>query len=155
MNSKAGTVFLSGLIAGTLDITAAIVVYALVLQKTTPIKILQSIASGIFKKDAYTGGSQMAWYGLGLHYIIAMIFAWFYFIIYPYLPFLKKNVLLSGFSYGIFVWIVMNLIVLPIVFPVLPAKHLDFPLLLSIVILILCIGLPIALITRKYYVLSS
>jgi len=155
MNSKAGTVFLSGLIAGTLDITAAIVVYALVLQKTTPIKILQSIASGIFKKDAYTGGSQMAWYGLGLHYIIAMIFAWFYFIIYPYLPFLKKNVLISGFSYGIFVWIVMNLIVLPIVFPVLPAKHLDFPLLLSIVILILCIGLPIALITRKYYVLSS
>lgn len=154
MNSKAGTVFLSGLIAGTLDITAAIVVYALVLQKTTPIKILQSIASGIFKKDAYTGGSQMAWYGLGLHYIIAMIFAWFYFTIYPYLPFLKKNALISGFLYGIFVWIVMNLIVLPIVFPVLPAKHLDFPLLLSIVILMFCIGLPIALITRKYYVLS-
>ena len=155
MNSKAGTVFLSGLIAGTLDIIAAIVVYALLLQKTTPIKIFQSIASGIFKKDAYTGGSQMAWYGLGLHYIIAMIFAWFYFIIYPYLPFLKKNALISGFSYGIFVWIVMNLIVLPIVFPVLPAKHLDFPLLLSIVILMFCIGLPIALITRKYYVLSS
>ena len=84
-----------------------------------------------------------------------MIFAWFYFIIYPFLPFLKKNALISGFSYGIFVWIVMNLIVLPIVFPVLPAKHLDFPLLLSIVILMLCIGLPIALITRKYYVLSS
>ncbi len=155
MNSKAGTVFLSGLIGGTLDITAAIVVYALVLQKTTPIKILQSIASGIFNKDAYTGGSQMAWYGLGLHYIIAMIFAWFYFTIYPYLPFLKKNALISGFLYGIFVWIVMNLIVLPIVFPVLPAKHLDFPLLLSIVILMFCIGLPIALITRKYYVLKS
>lgn len=154
MNSKAGTVFLSGLIAGTLDITAAIVVYALVLQKTTPIKILQSIASGIFKKDAYIGGSQMAWYGLCLHYIIAMIFALFYFTIYPYLPFLKKNALISGFLYGIFVWIVMNLIVLPIVFPVLPAKHLDFPLLLSIVILMFCIGLPIALITRKYYVLS-
>jgi uncharacterized membrane protein YagU involved in acid resistance len=155
MNSKAETVFLSGLIAGTLDIIAAIVVYALLLQKATPIKILQSVASGIFKKDAYTGGSQMAWYGLGLHYIIAMIFAWFYFTIYPYLPFLKKNALISGFSYGIFVWIVMNLIVLPIVFPVLPTKHLDFPLLLSIIILMFCIGLPIALITRKYYVLSS
>ncbi|OMQ10552.1 DUF1440 domain-containing protein [[Flexibacter] sp. ATCC 35103] len=151
MKSKSGTIFLSGLIAGTLDILAAVIVYAVLLEKTTAIKILKSIASGIFKKDAYTGGSQMAWYGLGLHYIIAFTFAWFYFIIYPYLPFLKKNAIISGFLYGIFVWIVMNLIVLPIVFPLLPEKHFDFPLLLSILILMFCIGLPIASITRKYY----
>lgn len=151
MKSKFGTIFLSGLIAGTLDILAAIFVYALILEKTTAIKILQSIASSIFKKDAYTGGSQMAWYGLGLHYIIAFTFAWFYFIIYPYLPFLKKNTIFSGFIYGIFVWVIMNLIVLPIAFPLLPEKHLDFPLFLSIIILMFCIGLPIASITRKYY----
>jgi uncharacterized membrane protein YagU involved in acid resistance len=151
MKSKSGTIFLSGLIAGTLDILAAIIVYAVILEKTTTIKILQSIASGIFKKEAYTAGSQMAWYGLGLHYIIAFSFAWFYFIIYPYLPFLKKNTIISGFLYGIFVWIIMNLIVLPIVFPLLPEKHLDFPLLLSILILMFCIGLPIASITRKHY----
>lgn len=151
MKSKSGTIFLSGLIAGTLDILAAVIIYAVVLEKTTAIKILQSIASGVFKKEAYTGGPQMAWYGLGLHYLITFIFAWFYFIIYPYLPFLKKNVILSGILYGIFVWFIMNLIVLPIVFPLLPEKHFDFPLLLSILILILCIGLPIASITRKYY----
>lgn len=151
MKSKSGTIFLSGLIAGTLDILGATFVYAVVLEKTTAIKILQSIASGIFKKDAYTGGSQMAWYGLGLHYLIAFIFATFYFTIYPYLPFLKKNTIISGFLYGIFVWIVMNLIVLPIVFPVLPEKHLNLPLILSIIILMFCIGLPIAFITKKYY----
>jgi len=151
MKSKSGTIFLSGLIAGTLDILAAVIIYAVVLEKTTAIKILQSIASGVFKKEAYTGGPIMAWYGLGLHYLIAFIFAWFYFIIYPYLPFLKKNVILSGILYGIFVWIIMNLIVLPIVFPLLPEKHFDFALLLSILILIVSIGLPIASITRKYY----
>jgi len=151
MKSKSGTIFLSGLIAGTLDILAAVIIYAVVLEKTTAIKILQSIASGVFKKEAYTGGPIMAWYGLGLHYLIAFIFAWFYFIIYPYLPFLKKNVILSGILYGILVWIIMNLIVLPIAFPLLPEKHFDFPLLLSILILIVCIGLPIASITRKYY----
>ncbi|WP_264538083.1 DUF1440 domain-containing protein [Flavobacterium sp. N1736] len=151
MKSKAGTIFLSGLIAGTLDILAAIIIYAILLEKTTPIKILQSIASSIFKKEAYSGGSQMAWYGLGLHFIIALIFAWFYFTVYPYLPFLKKSALFSGILYGIFVWIIMNLIVLPIVFPVLPAKHFDFPLLLSILILIFCIGFPIAFIVRKFY----
>ncbi|KLT69247.1 DUF1440 domain-containing protein [Flavobacterium sp. ABG] len=151
MNSKIGTVFLSGLIAGTLDILAAIVIYALILQKTTPLKILQSIASGVFKKEAYTGGPEMAWYGLGFHFLIALLFAWFYFILYPYLPLLKKSTLVAGILYGILVWIVMNLVVLPIVFPVLPAKSLDFPTLLSVLILIFCIGLPIACITRKYY----
>lgn len=151
MKSKSGTIFLSGLIAGTLDILAAIFVYVIILEKTTAIKILQSIASGIFKKEAYSEGSQMTWYGLGLHYLIAFIFAWFYFTIYPYLPFLKKSTIISGFLYGLFVWIIMNLIVLPIVFPVLPEKHLDFPLLLSITILMLFIGLPIASVTKKYY----
>ncbi|MBF4466376.1 DUF1440 domain-containing protein [Flavobacterium sp. LC2016-12] len=151
MRSKSGTIFLSGLIAGTLDMLAAIIVYAVVLQKTTAIKILQSIASGIFKKDAYSGGSQMALYGLLLHYFIALTFAWFYFTIYPYFTFIKKNTLLSGIFYGIFVWIIMNLVVLPTVFPVLPEKHLDFPLILSILILIFFIGIPIAFITKKHY----
>lgn len=153
MKSKSGAIFLSGLIAGTLDILAAIVIYSVILQKTTAIKILQSIASGIFKKDAYSGGSQMALYGLLLHYFIALVFAWFYFTIYPYFTFLKKNALLAGILYGIFVWIVMNLVVLPTVFPVLPEKHFDFPLILSILILICCIGIPIAFITRKYHIL--
>jgi len=151
MKSKSGTIFLSCLIAGTLDMLAAITVYAFILQKTTAIKILQSIASGLFKKDAYSGGSQMALYGLLLHYFIALTFAWFYFTIYPYFTFIKKNTLLSGILYGIFVWIIMNLVVLPTVFPVLPEKHLDFPLILSILILIFCIGIPIAFITKKHY----
>jgi hypothetical protein len=155
MKSKVGTVLLSGLVAGTLDIITPILIYAVILQKTTAVKILQSIASGVFKKDAYSGDPKMAFYGLGFHFIIATIFALFYFIIYRYIPFLKNNTLISGFAYGIFVWIVMNLIVLPIVFPILPAKQLDFPLLLSILILMFCIGLPIAFITKKYYSYAS
>ncbi|SHM01639.1 DUF1440 domain-containing protein [Flavobacterium chilense] len=151
MRSKTKTILRSGLVAGTFDVTAAIVVYAVILQKTTGIKILQSIASAIFKKDAYDGGLPMAFCGLVFHYLIALSFAWFYFIIYPYLPFLKKNAIISGFLYGIFVWVIMNLIVLPIAFPVLPEKHLDFPLFLSMLILMFCIGLPIAFITRNYY----
>lgn len=151
MRSKARTVISSGLTAGIMDITAAIVVYAFILHKTTAEKLLQSIASGIFKKEAYTGGPEMALLGLGLHFLIAFTFAWFYFKIFPYIPFFKINVFLSGISYGFFVWVVMNLIVLPIVFPVLPEKKLDFALLLSILIIICCVGMPIAIITRRYY----
>ncbi|MTH15964.1 DUF1440 domain-containing protein [Flavobacterium sp. LC2016-01] len=155
MKSKSGAIFIAGLIAGTLDVVAAITIYAGILNKTTGIKILQSIASGIFKKEAYSGGAQMALYGLLLHYFIAFTFAWFYFTVFPYFSFLKKNTLLSGIVYGVFVWIIMNLVVLPVVFPVLPEKHLDFPLFLSIIILICCIGIPIAFIHKKYQSLKS
>jgi len=155
MKSKAGAVFLSSLVAGTMDILAATIVYTVILQKTTAIKLLQSIASGVFKKEAYSGGAQMAWLGLGFHYLIASTFALFYFIIYPYIPLLKKNTFLSGILYGTFVWSIMNLIVLPTVFPLLPPKNLDFQLILSILILIFCIGLPIAFITKKHYSLNK
>lgn len=151
MRSKSRTILYSGLLSGTLDILAAILIYAVLLHQTTAVKILQSIASGVFKKEAYTSGSQMAFYGLLLHYFIAFIFSYIYFKIYPHFPFLQKSLLLSGFIYGLFVWIVMNLIVLPIVFPKLPPKQFDFPLLLSILILIFCIGLPIAYVTKKFY----
>ncbi|OXB06338.1 DUF1440 domain-containing protein [Flavobacterium plurextorum] len=151
MKSKSRTVLSSGLLAGTLDILAAILIYAVLLHKTTAEKILQSIASGIFKQEAYIGGSQMAVYGLLLHYFIAFAFAYFFFKIYPYFPFLQKNTVFSGVLYGLFVWIVMSLIVLPITFPKLPSKHFDFPLLLSILILIFCVGIPIAFITKKHY----
>lgn len=155
MKSKVGTVLLSGLVAGILDIVTPILIYAVILQNTTATKILQSIASSVFKQDAYSGDPKMVFYGLVFHFIIATSFALFFFIIYPYIPFLKKNTLISGIVYGIFVWIIMNLIVLPIVFPVLPAKNLDFPLLLSILILIFCIGIPITFITKKYYSYAS
>jgi len=155
MKSKTGAIFLTGLIAGTMDILVAIIVYTVILQKTTPIKLLQSIASGVFKNEAYEGGAQMAWYGLGFHYLIATTFALFYFLIYPYLPLFRKYALISGILYGIFVWAVMNLIVLPTVFSNLPEKTLDFQLLLAVLILIFCIGLPIAFLAKKYYSLNS
>lgn len=151
MTSKSKTILYSGLLAGTLDILAAILVYSVILHQTTAEKILQSIASGIFKQHAYTGGTQMVFYGLLLHYFIAFAFAYFYYKIYPHVPILKKNIVISGIVYGIFVWIVMNLIVLPIVFPKLPSKEFDLPLIISVLILIVCIGLPIAFVTKKSY----
>ncbi|SHH71448.1 DUF1440 domain-containing protein [Flavobacterium defluvii] len=151
MRSKSNTILISGLLAGTLDILAAILIYSVILHKTTAEKILLSIASGVFKQHAYTSGAQMMVYGLLLHYFIALAFAYFYYKIYPHVPLLRKNIFLSGSVYGIFVWIVMNLIVLPAVFPKLPSKEFDLPLLISVLILIFCIGIPIAFITKKGY----
>lgn len=148
--SKTKTILLSGSVAGTLDILAAIFVYAIILDKATAQQVLQSVASGIFKKEAYSGGWEMALYGLGLHYCIAFAFAVFFFVVFPFVPFLKKNKVVSGLLYGVFVWVVMNLGVLAVVFPNRPPRTWD-GILIGAGILMLMIGLPISILTNRYY----
>lgn len=144
------TILTAGFTAGLLDILAAIIVYSFIMNKATPVQILQSVASGVFGKDAFAGDTSMAVYGLLFHFIIAVIFAAIYFFIYPLLPFVKKQKVIRGLLYGIVVWLIMNLLVVPNS----NAGQAPFKwsaALIGCSILMLCIGLPIALITNKYY----
>ena len=145
------TVLLAGSVAGTLDMLAAITVYALIMDRVTAIRLLQGIAAGAFGKSAFEGGTAMALAGLGFHFIIAFCFAIFYFLIFPYIPFLKKHRVLSGLLYGIFVWCVMNLAVLPLLqIASFPSKWSS--IIRGAVILMLFVGLPISLIVSKHYI---
>jgi uncharacterized membrane protein YagU involved in acid resistance len=149
-NAAFKTILLAWIVAGILDMSAAIIVYDFVLHKTTALKILKSIASGLFGKQANAGGDDMAVYGLILHFIIALLFTVFYFLIFPYVPFLKRNRILSGLIYGAFVWCVMNLGVLPLIAGgKIPTNWISISR--AAVILMICIGLPIALIIGAYY----
>lgn len=143
-HSPVRTVLLAGLVAGTLDITAAIVI----LGKMNAAAVLRYIASGVFGKTAFTGGSEMIAYGLFFHYLIAFSFTIFYFIISPYISFTRKQKVLSGLVYGVFVWVVMNLVVVPLTHVARGPLTLEGAL-LNLVILMVCIGLPIALIVRR------
>ena len=144
------TVGVIGFVAGTLDITGAIVVNVVILQRTSMLRILQSIASGIFGKSAYAGGMETALYGLLFHYIIATSWAAAYFFVFPIIPFFRTQKMLSGLLYGVVVWLVMNLVVLPL--SNVGQGHFTLQnVLIGLGILIVCIGLPISLITHKYY----
>jgi uncharacterized membrane protein YagU involved in acid resistance len=145
---------LSGFVAGLLDILAAFFVYSVVQKTTTPVKILEYIASGVFKTKAYSGGIEMALYGLVFHFCIAFSFAIFYFFMFPKIRLLKKQKIVSGILYGIFVWMIMNLIVVPVVFARMPKIALGSSS-LAMLILIIAIGIPISLITHKYYAAKS
>ena len=145
------TILLAGLVAGTLDMLAAITVYSLVMNRITVVRLLQGIARGAFGDSAFEGGSSMAMAGLGFHFIIAFSFAIFYFLIFPYIPFLKKQRILSGLLYGIFVCCVMNLAVLPLL-RVAPIPTKWDSILRGAVILMLFVGLPISLIVSKHYI---
>ena len=128
----------------------AILVYAVILQKTTAEKIVRGIASGVFRKQAMTGGTEMLFYGVLFHYFIALCFTIFYFIIFPYIPFFRKQKIIGGLLYGAFVWIIMNLIVLNIVFPGRPTPAVSSAL-IGASILMVMIGLPLSYFANKYY----
>lgn len=148
------TVVLAAFLAGLLDLVLAIIVYSVFLDKTTAIKILQSVASGAFGQSAYSGGIKMAALGIVFHFTISLLFTIFYFFIYPRLKYLRQHWIISGFIYGIFVWMVMNLIVLPIAFSgMLPMEPVAS--LIGICIIILGVGLPISLIAHYYFTRSE
>ncbi|GAA0547286.1 DUF1440 domain-containing protein [Chitinophaga japonensis] len=148
--SLPGAIARTGLIAGTLDILTAVIVYAVILHKVTAARLLQGIASGVFGRQAFSGGTAMVLTGLLFHYIIAFAFTAGYFLVYPHLPFLKRYPVLNGLLYGILVWMIMNLVVLPLSgFPQAPLRL--GPSLLGMAILMVMIGLPVALLAHKHY----
>lgn len=140
----------AGLLAGTLDILAAI----LILAKGNAVGTLKFIASGVFGKAAFSGGNEMVASGAVFHYFIATSFAAGYFWAYPRLPFLQKNKWVSGVLYGAFVWAVMNLLVVP----ASNAPQSPFAwdsALKNAAILMVCIGLPVAWLADKFYTSRS
>jgi hypothetical protein len=144
------TVLLLTLLAGTLDIIAACTHVTL---KTGhfPNRIFQVIAGGLIgietaMKHLWPAGIL----GCFLHYFITFSFILFYFLVYPKMPILQKNKVLSAFALGLFIWVVMNLIVLPM--SALPNKPIVWPdAIIGMIVLPLVIGLPAAIGAEKYY----
>ena len=139
-------ILLAGLVAGTLDILAAIVLLANMNAAGT----LKFIASGVFGKAAFDGGPAMVALGAVFHYTIAAAFAAAYFLAYPRLEWLRRNKWISGVLYGVIVWSVMNLVVVPL--SQAPAATLTWlSALKNMGILIVCIGVPIAWLVERWY----
>ena len=131
----------------TLDIIAACLQYYM---KTgiVPENVLKYVASAVFGKEAFTGGTLMSVCGLLFHFLIAFTFTTFFFFIYPRLKFLSFNVILTAIFYGVFVWTIMNRIVLPLSnTPVTPFIWMGAAIAAGI--LSLCIGLPLAIIAKR------
>lgn len=143
------TILLTGLLAGTLDAIAAIIAYTINGGKL-PSRIFQYIASGAVGQQAYTEGTGMIVLGIVFHYTIAFAFTLFFFLIYPRINLLSKNKILTAVVYGIFVWLVMNLIVVPM--SNIAASPFNIKqAIIGILILMIAIGLPLSLMIGKYY----
>jgi uncharacterized membrane protein YagU involved in acid resistance len=134
-------------VAGTLDILAAVIYYTNASSAQT-IRLLQGIASGVLGDEAFTGGMETAMLGLGLHYSIALIWTLVFFVFLGRLRRPLTNRLVIGLAYGVVIWMVMNLVVLPLSNVRHAPIHLSQAV-VGAVILMLCVGLPISIIVGR------
>lgn len=138
----------AGLIAGILDITAASI-SSWINNGRGPFSTFQSVAGGLYGAETFNGGYRTAAIGLALHFFIATSWAAVYYLISRKLKFMVNQAILSGVFYGIAVWLFMYLVVLPLS----AWKTSAYPLktvVTGIIIHIFCIGLPIALVVRRF-----
>ena len=148
--SAVKTILLAWLIAGTLDGLTAAIVYGPVFGKITVAQLYQFIASAVQGKQAFAGGTASALLGVCFHYCIALTFTIVYFLLFPYIRSFARHKVVAGLCYGIVVWIIMNLGVLPLT-QVQRAPLQAVSVIKGALILMLMIGLPISLIVYRYY----
>jgi uncharacterized membrane protein YagU involved in acid resistance len=144
------TILSAGLVAGSFDLLTAILVYSVAMERTTDRKLLQGIGKAAFGSNTFPDETSLALSGVAVHFFIAFSFAIFYFFIFPHIAFLRKRKTLSGLLYGVFVWCVMNMAVLPL-FHIANIPHKWDSIVRGAVILMFCIGLPISIIVSRYY----
>lgn len=141
-------IFLGGLIAGTLDICAAFLT-AWLRAGVGPVRVLHFVASGLIGPAAFEGGAKTALLGLALHFLIATTATIVFYLASRKLRFLVERPVHFGLLYGVAVYLFMNFVVLPLSrIPQRPMTVSGF--IIGLLTIMFCIGLPIALIVRRY-----
>ncbi|HVQ28970.1 MAG TPA: hypothetical protein VMV21_05285 [Vicinamibacteria bacterium] len=137
-----------GLVAGVLDITDAFVAYGVL--GVSPVRIMQSIASGLLGSSAYAGGAPTAALGLFLHFVIAFGAATAYSLASLKLRALVLHPVRYGLAFGVGVYLFMNYLVLPLS-AFKKGSGFSLPLFVNgVLAVVLLVGLPIGLLTARF-----
>ena len=141
-------ILLGGLIAGTLDICAAFLT-AWLRRGVSPAAVLRFVASGLLGPAAFTGGAKTAAIGLALHFLIATGATIVFYLASRKLLFLIERPVHFGLLYGVAVYLFMNFVVLPL--SLVPRGAMTVSgFIIGLLTIMFCVGLPIALIVRRY-----
>ena len=140
------TILTAGLVVGVLDISSAFIIWW---QRGVGARRgLQGIAAGLLGASSFDGGLVTAGFGLALHFSVAFVVVTVFYLASRKIEFLAIHPVVSGVLYGIGVYIVMYWFVMPAAFPTF--RHRLGNDLLAVAIHISLIGLPCALIVRRY-----
>ncbi len=114
----------------------------------SPIRIFQSIASGLLGHDAYADGLSAALLGAALHLLISLVAALFFVVAADRRPVLTRHPVLSSVGFGVISFVVMSWIVVPLSAAAFKPNFNPALMAMSLAIHALFFGLPIALVTR-------
>jgi hypothetical protein len=146
MRAAVRTIAITGLIVGAMDVTSAFIIA--ISRGSTVTRLLQFVASGLIGRKAFHGGGATAALGLGLHFVIAFSLVAVFYAASHRLAFLRRQAVVSGLIYGLIVFGVMNLVVLPL--SAAKPRHSLTGDLIQIGIHMFVIGLPTALLIRRF-----
>ena len=107
------TILFGGLVVGILDGLFAFVFYGLILG-VKPLRIFQSVASGLLGRASFAGGTRTFLLGLLLHFVVATLIAAVYYAASLKLPVLINHAVVSGLIYGLIAYLGMNYVVIPL-----------------------------------------
>ena len=77
-------------------------------------RLVQNIASGLLGKRSFEGGTQTVALGLLLHYLMMAMMVGAFYVASTRMPALNERPWQSGLLYGAVLFVVMNLIVVPL-----------------------------------------
>lgn len=141
------TILYGGLVVGILDGLFALIFYGLILG-AQPLRIFQSVASGLLGKAAFEGGVQTFLLGILLHFVVATCIAAVYYLASLILPVLIHRAVVCGLLYGMIAYLVMNYVVIPLS-AASPGRFSLRTFLPAFIAHALLVGLPIALLARR------
>lgn len=143
--SAAGVAIVAGLAAGLLDIPIAAAI-----NQVGPALILKVIASGLIGASAYHVGASAVWLGLLLQIVMSVIIAALYGAAARRIAWLNRRWLLAGLAAGVVIFVVMNMVVVPLS-AMTPRPHVTLLFVLLNLAAMLLYGVVIALVTARLF----
>jgi hypothetical protein len=143
----------AGAVVAMLDGAFAVALYVYVLRACSTAQLMQSIASALLGRAAFRGGSATVGLGLALHFAVACGWTLAYAALRAASGRLReltatiRGALAAGAAFGIFIWLAMDLLILPLT----RASATPFWSPLFLILLTwhaLGVGIPLALIVR-------
>lgn len=147
-NGCTKAVVYGGLIGGAGDLAYALVWAGV--RGTMPMKLLHAVASGAFGQAAFDGGMATAAAGLGFHFLMSLMWAAAFAFVARRRPALTSRPVLSAGALGLFVFLVMRLVVLPLSAYPFPVTFKPLGTALDLASHVFLFALPIVLAVRRY-----
>ncbi len=143
------SIVLGGVIVGIADTIVYHWLVSSVIEGNPLTSVYQYLASGALGMAAFEGGINTVLLGVFFHFFVSFVVAAVFIVSAHRIPLLRRHPIVASLVYGVGVYIVMNMIVLPLsAAPPLPPPTMP-QLIAAILDHILVVGLPLGVLMRR------